>query len=408
LLSGTAAGQLVGYLAYPVILAIYSPAQFGEFSTVVAVATPLAVVFTLRLDMAVNLADTDERARSVTAVTIAWVVCLGLGLSGVLLLARLAVGTDTWAALGWLWQAPLVATLLAAVQLLVAVAVRERRFGLIAGRSAAQGVLTAVLQIGLGWLGALSAGLVVGLAVSTALAAVTLGWALSIRAALPRQPLHELRRTVAHDRQLIANLTPATLLNSLSLWLPVVVVAWAFGPSTAGVFALAQRLLGVPVGLMIQVIGQVFVADASAEQRQGADLSALFRRTSVRLAAITAVGWLVVVTVGPALTRWAFGPEWTGTADLLRALSLGVAVQLVVSPVSQTLALIGHARDQLLWDVARFVAVATALLVTCVLVSTSIETVAWALSLVSAVLYALLWVVNAWRVRQPDADPAPA
>src|SRR5688572_21522949 len=68
LIGGATIGQLALVLASPALTRLYSPSEFGAFATYVAVLSLAAIISSLRLDIAITLARTDEEAFELTAM----------------------------------------------------------------------------------------------------------------------------------------------------------------------------------------------------------------------------------------------------------------------------------------------------------------------------------------------------
>ena len=68
MLTGTAAGQLVSILLSPVLTRLYSPQQFGVLSVYTALLTILVVIASLRYELTVPMAASDEDAINLVAL----------------------------------------------------------------------------------------------------------------------------------------------------------------------------------------------------------------------------------------------------------------------------------------------------------------------------------------------------
>ena len=68
MLTGTASGQLVSILLSPILTRLYSPQQFGVLSVYIAVVSILAVIASLRYELTIPLASSDDDAINLVAV----------------------------------------------------------------------------------------------------------------------------------------------------------------------------------------------------------------------------------------------------------------------------------------------------------------------------------------------------
>jgi O-antigen/teichoic acid export membrane protein len=401
--SGTVGGQLVTYLAYPIILIVYSPEQFGQFASTMAVATPLAIAFSLRLEMAVPLPREAASARAL--VQAGMLIALAFGTIGSIAMFVLWSASGQPEMLSWLGPAPLLASLLAATQLLTAAAVREARFSAIGVRALTLSLATVCLQLVLGAAGLVASGLVLGLAIGNILACIGLARSSPLLRTGSRPSLRDMRTALREHRGLSATLTPAGVLNALTLWGPVLVISATFGPAEAGRFSLAQRLLALPVSVIGQAVGQVYISRAAdiVRNRRGS-IHELFFQTTWRLAPVALLGAAAAVLMAPSVVRVLFGQEWETTGTLVQALSIATACQLVVSPTSQTLIVTGVPLQQLIFDVLRFSSSIGGLLLA-VALGASLSAAVWCYSGLLAASYIVLWEMSRLRAARHDRHP---
>lgn len=79
--------------------------------------------------------------------------------------------------------------------------------------------------------------------------------------------------------------------------LPAVLIALLYGPAMAGLFALAQRVVGLPVRLFSDSASQAFLGEiATADRRR---LHQLFKKTTLLFLGIGVVGMLPLLLAGP-------------------------------------------------------------------------------------------------------------
>jgi O-antigen/teichoic acid export membrane protein len=113
-----------------------------------------------------------------------------------------------------------------------------------------------------------------------------------------------------------------------------------FGPTLAGLFALGQRLMGLPVRMFAQTARQVFLGEAA--QRDPAALLRLFRRSSLLFLGLGIVGMAPILLAGPALFAFVFGEAWREAGQIVQLLVPLYLTRFVVTPVSQTLNILGR------------------------------------------------------------------
>jgi O-antigen/teichoic acid export membrane protein len=134
--------------------------------------------------------------------------------------------------------------------------------------------------------------------------------------------------------------------------------AMYYGPSEAGLFSLAQRVVALPTIFVGQAISQVYFSEAATLLRERPDGVSSLLRGTVRKLFIVSAGPLVVMAVfGPLGARLLLGAEWEEAGVYVRMLAPLYIGQFVVFPVSETLNLLEQQRLQLAWDLVRLATV---------------------------------------------------
>jgi O-antigen/teichoic acid export membrane protein len=164
-------------------------------------------------------------------------------------------------------------------------------------------------------------------------------------------------------RRFAAWSTGAGVIQGASLALPAVLVAALYGPAEAGLFALAQRVVGLPVSFAADAVGSAWFGTAAeiVRERRGT--------LSEPLAAITrtlllwgGAALVLVLIAGPPLFGPVFGSEWDGAGDLMFALAplylsifAAAPAGLALQALRRTDLLMGVAAGRLLTPVAGIV-----------------------------------------------------
>ena len=245
--------------------------------------------------------------------------------------------------LPWLWLVPAIAGTIGVYLVLNQLAVRRRRFGLIAQRNLLQSVTTVATQAIAGVLGLSVGGLISGLGLGQALGAAGLlsGSGLRTQPARTGMGITNLRQVARHYRRFPLILAPSGLVNVAGLTLPVLFVASYYGLEVAGWLGLTQRVLSLPVSLIGAAVGQVYISALAEKVRTGeAGAAKLFSRTSRRLASIGIVGGSLLLVLGPLVFTLVFGTEWAESGAYAQALSINLVFQFFAGPLSQTIVIL--------------------------------------------------------------------
>ncbi|GAB2736948.1 hypothetical protein GCM10027273_14660 [Nocardioides pakistanensis] len=296
----------------------------------------------------------------------------------------------------WLWIIPLMALSVSTYQVLNALAIRQQRFGAIGRRSLAQSLTGAAAQIVGGIMHSGFWGLSLGQLVGNVVGTLSLLWGSGLRTsdarAARRRP--RLMAVGKRYRKFPLALAPAALLNALSSHAPLILIITWYGATAAGLLALTQRVLALPVLIISQAVGHVYLSKVSEARRLGSrDVSRLFWRTSMSLTLVAFPLATILLLSAPSLFSLVFGDEWAASGQLAQLMAIAFAAQLIASPLSQTLIALERVWTQLLFDALRL-AVTTGALAVCALTNQGLQIAVAAYSVTSAATYVLIWALS--------------
>ncbi|GAA1432567.1 O-antigen flipase Wzx [Microlunatus lacustris] len=402
-------GQLLALGAAPALTRLYSPADFGIFTIISGVTLAVASSSALRFELAVPVPAEERDAHSLVALGL-----IAASLTAVIGTVVVALAGQTMSKrfnqpdlMPWLWLVPITAAVMGAYLVLNQLAVRNQRYTAIGRRNLFQTTVLVLTQLGAGAVGFRPGGLVLGLGLGQVAGAVSLLWGSGLRsepARAGRRP-QQLWVALKRYRRFPLLLTPSGLLNVLGLQVPVLIIALHYGDVTAGWLGLSQRVLALPLALVGAAAAQVYLGEFVRATRAGVgDATRLFASASRRLALVGLLVATVLLTAGPWLFSVVFGPVWLVSGEYARALSIGLAAQLVAAPLSQTLSALERQHLQLAWDIGRLVIVAgvTGL---CALADMPAITTVWCFGLASALTYGGSWLLCRHAVRKGRLAP---
>jgi O-antigen/teichoic acid export membrane protein len=397
--AGTLLGQLITFSFTPVLLSRYPPEAFGESTAALGIALTAAIAASLRLDLAVPIPIDDLEAKRLATIG----VFLALTTTGISMVAVGAlVARDQLPS--WALLCPVISLSVATLQVLNAYSLRIGDFRPVATRPVYQAAVAGSVQ--LIWAILFSAstfGLLAGFAVGQA--ATILFNAKRFAQLLTSLSFAQSVTLLKTHSRFPMYLMPAGVLNTFSVQAPVILTTALFGSSTGGQLALAVRLLGLPVSLVMSSVSSVFVSEAACLVRQAnySALKRLYRRYSGLLLALSMAFLVAALTTGPMAISFLFGSAWSRAGDFLLIMSIAVAAQLIVSPVSQSLILMGRSRSQLAFDSGRLAAILIVLGFG-YLAGHPFDVALMAMSVSLAAFYALHWLLGRHAIRTSIKD----
>ena len=363
--AGTGTGQAIAIAASPVLSRLYEPQDLGAATILTSAISLLSVVAALRYELAVPLPADDREAAEVLAVS-----CVALAATTALCAlavwlwsAQIAVLLNAHSVHRYFWLVPVGMLGLGSHHAVSCWLVRKQAFSALAVTRTVQGLSQVTTQIGLGLLGFGPLGLLVGdLAgrVSGLSSLVRHAWQTG-KPAFTSLGWRGVQRAALRYRRFPLVSSWAAALNAAVLWLPPLLLARYYGLQVAGWFALAQRVLGIPLTLICDSVGKVYTAECARLRRTSPELLLdLFWRT-IRAQAAAAVAIVGVVALpAPLLFALIFGSQWTQAGWYLLVLSGMFVAKFIAFPVAATLDVMECQGLHVLREVIRLLAVCAA------------------------------------------------
>ena len=351
--TGTLIAQLIPIAGTLVLARIFDPGSFGTFSAWLGAVLFLGVILTCRFETSLAVeADGSPRRGAIVMIIItiammsfAAVVMLGLAaLAGLDVLTRLPMSL--------LFAGVPTAALVAATQTLQNWAAADGRYRHLAIMRIVQATSIVLSQLVFGLFDADAVGLgygyligaCVGLVVSvTLMPRETMPWTCLKAELLPYWRKH--RRFAIYS-------LPADAVNAAAAQLPVLIVAARFGAETAGLLAMAVRMLGAPMSLLAASVLDVFKRHAGQAYRERGECRAEYLHAFRILAGIAAVAGVVIGVGAEPVFVLVFGDIWLGAGTIALWLLPRFVMGFVASPLSYVVYFAGKQHLDLIWQLA--------------------------------------------------------
>jgi len=341
-LSGIAA-QVINLAAYPLLTQSYSPADFGTFAVISALATFSGAAILLRFDTIIQIVDPDEEETILSAA-----VVTGFGLALAVMALMLVFGEWMFTLFGadadWHAGYALVLPVLALMNGLFALSrqyfAKTRRYRRFSAANFLRTLTMVVAQLSLVVVLPGPAGLIAGFALGLTMALV-LAWPVPVFlltrvAATPRIALRTARVAIHRHRAFIRVDVVNVLIAASVLSIYPIIVLIGFGAEEAGIFAVASRLVFIPIDVLAASISTVYFQRFSHAVRQG---EGIMRVYVVTLATATVVALAVALIVGVVAEPFVslfFPPEWSRVSHTMLLLLPTFAVRFIIGCVGNT------------------------------------------------------------------------
>ena len=372
LTSGTALAQALVVLVSPLLTRLYTPDNFGIAAVYASVLAIPAVVASLCYECAILLPEDDQSAANVLALSLVLV----LGMSVLSELVVWLVGDRIVGALRapdlepYLWLLPLSLLGAGSYHVFNEWAVRKKAFRQIAQTKLSQGIGMATTQLGLGLLGVGPIGLIAGDLVgrmSGISRLVKVAWRED-RLVLRQVTRQGIRLVASRYRRFPLLSSGATMLNSIGLQLPLLLLAIFYGPLVVGWLKLGERVLSIPLSLIGTSISQVYVGkSARVLHTDPQQLPGLFLKVVGGMLLIAFPYVALLALLGPLLFPVIFGSEWEQAGVYVQLLAPMFLLQSTANPTGGILDVLERQDLHLFREILRMVVMSGALLLAGVL-----------------------------------------
>lgn len=390
LFTGSGLAQLILVGCSPLLTRFFGPEAFGRFAIytgILSIVTPLA---TGRLELQVATRPDEEVPAAIRAAAM------------LSLLVSLLCGVVSAA---WLWRGGLSTTdvlfsflitfgvLSMSVEALGShAAVRYGRFALLSVNGVLRSVLIVATQLWCAVLGIAELGMIIGDAVGRFVSSMRL-LTKSLIGRLKRSPSTTAVSFLVANRRYVGFAGVGGAVNSLGLQAPALLLAAFYGEAAAGQFALAQRIIGLPVRLVGQSIAKAFLGVVGEHKDDPVALRRAYDRTVLVLFALSAPAIGLIAFSSEWWIELIFGEGWGESAKILRATAIVSAMQFAVGSMAQTLNALGKAGRQAVWELSRALLVGGSIAAAHLLGFEMTEAI-WGYSIFASVSYLSLFITT--------------
>lgn len=339
LTGGAVFAQAMNFLLSPVITRIYVPEEYGIMIIYNATLGMVSLLGTLTYELAIPIAEDDEKAINVFALCI----MVLLGITGLMVGLLFFFGDFVLGLLN--------ASTITEYKYLIPVgffgiglymtasnwAFRRKNFGIIAKTNYSQSIAGNLTKIGLGLLSFGPVGLIIGRIIAESAGVVTLMVSLVKKEAYLFKKISKREIVWAAKRFVKFPLfsAPTVFLTSLSTQVPVILMSSLYGAKVVGFYGLALTVTFLPVTLVGKAVQDVFYGEAASIGRQRPDrIKFLSDKLMKKLVLLAGAPMLVLILFGPFLFATVFGAEWKEAGVYSRILTVYMFSYFIFHPIA--------------------------------------------------------------------------
>lgn len=338
LMGASIISQIISIAASLATAKLYSPAEMGIYSNYASILSIVSVSACLAYDRAIILPDDDTAARQVVALCM--IACLGTSILCALVFypfhSVISLRINAPELGPWLLLMPVSILLAGMSSILQCWNSRRKTLRNVALSNTVQTAASSTSQILLGLrpihlYGGMIGGSFIGSLISIG---------LLLRNTLRQESkslfsgvtIGGIRHAVVHYCKFLAAI-PGGFCNQLCSTLPSLGLTFFFGSTETGYYSLGNRLLGLPLSIISNSVGQAFYPEARVARANG-NLKPLCLRTMNLLLRIGCTPFFLLSLVAPALISFVFGAKWYTAGEYIKWLSMWLLLGFVYSPLA--------------------------------------------------------------------------
>nr|WP_289711336.1 oligosaccharide flippase family protein [Aeromonas veronii] len=350
--SGAVGAQLIPIVGTLFITRVYTPSDFGQYSSWLSIVLILAVIITLRFEAALAMEEDGEGRNIAVFSILLTVLALGLSISFILFVIwYFFPNTINLYTFGPIWTVILASVLLAANttwQNWASADGEYKQLNLI--RLALASTVT-FFQVGIGYWSASELTLILAHLLGLILSFILGLFIKPLKLKIDKNLWFSILSFWRSRKRFPLLSLPADLISAISAQLPVLIITSRFGADIGGILALTMRILGAPIGILGKAILDVFRRYAATEYKETKSCRVIYIKTFKVLCLGSILLVFGVTIFGELIFSFAFGPEWSAAGVYAIWLLPMFALRFIASPLSYTIYIVEKLHVDLLWQI---------------------------------------------------------
>jgi len=341
LLSGTVLGNVVAFIALPILTRLYTKQALGDLQLFLSTVTTFGVISALKYELAIVLPKDKKAGNYLIILSLLVLLLFSLAISFLFLFwgAHFLKLLNAEFLQPYIYFIFLGIFLMGLMQTLQYVLVRVKKFGELARNKVIQMVTTQILAISLG--------LFYPSFISLFIAQLA-GFLVASLLVLSRGYFHcndfqfrELVRYAIQYKKFPLINTSMVFLNTLSLQLPVFMFKKYFSSEVVGLYMVSNRLINIPLSLLGRSMSQVYFQSASeAYQDNPNKLMSLYKETLKKLILLVTPFIGLILLFAPFFVELFLGKEWREAGIFMQIMTFWIFFQFLNLPISTTFTIV--------------------------------------------------------------------
>ena len=347
LLTGTTLAQGITLLISPILSRLFTPHDFGVFGTFLSIVSAIALIASLRYEIAIVLPKKEDVAINLLALAAFLTIIISiLSFIGILLFKYFYPGYEflDQDLKFLLFFIPVLILFIGFYQILNNYANRLKKYRSIVNYRVSNSLISSSVNIALGGLKfgpiGLLAGAILGNGISFVFFFKELYRDIKDQAGnISKAKMNEIAFTYREFPLVNSFQSISDMLQINGI---IYFIIYFFNSFIVGSFSYALRILQAPMNLLGSAMAQIFYQQASELKNNGENLKDIVKKTMIKSAFTGLPIFLTIIIFGPPLFAFVFGETWREAGVYARILSPMLFFDFIRSPVSQVPLIIGR------------------------------------------------------------------
>jgi O-antigen/teichoic acid export membrane protein len=333
--------QFIPILTAPILTRIYTPNDYGVLGILMGIIGLFGVFSTFGYSNAIIIAKTDEETNKIVGLCLKNLVIVTI-LSSLVIIAFGDLIANSFNIKNYsilLYLVPTSILLSGTASIFGLLATRYQYYKMISTNRVISAVISTVFSIVIGLIYKSLIGLIIGFIISQLISSVILLFFLK-----KKHQTITLLEFIKQPTKLVAKnfsdfpkyVLPSDFINNFSNLIPVFVLSsYAVLPQVAvGFYNMSNRILGLPIGLISNSIGDVFKQRAASDFNEFGSCRPIFIKTFRALLVSSIIPFAILITCGADIFAIGFGEKWRGAGEYSQILGVMFFFRFTVSPLS--------------------------------------------------------------------------
>jgi O-antigen/teichoic acid export membrane protein len=337
LMTGTTIAQAIPIAISPILTRIYTPEDFGVFALYMSIVGFFAIIINGKYDMAIILPKEEKEAFNIfiLSLLITFIISICVACFIFLFFENILLWLNNREIGLFLYLIPISLFLIGVYQSLYYWGTRKKQFKHISISQIGQSVIIGSAQVSSGYMqtiGGLIYGNIVGRIVSVLILLKYFFNESSVNIKDIQKKVFFKQMIRYKEFPLISTFHSLSEVSRLSG--TVILISFFFGSTILGFYALALRILQVPLGIVGSSLGQVLYQKFNILYNEQQLLYPYVKIVVVKLFLIALPLFSLLYAILPDLFKFVFGNEWYQAGEYSRLLIPYLFMNFIVAPIS--------------------------------------------------------------------------